>query len=414
MTLEEVQDKAVAFLKKDIMFFLMANIVFSISSFLVNAFLPKILSPNAYTQFVYIFQMVLFATNTMQVGFVMALYYFAKQNSRQSLNIYYALVTLLNIGILVCCLLPQSFVFLLLKMPDLSLTERLCFALSVIVSSIFLYNKGANIQQKQFRYMLWVSLSAFLLRIAALAYITLTQTEGNALLLLLIFVFPFVVDIKDYTLRVIRNVRPKQIEKPMLAEFATYSLKVWLTGVLFIIADKMFLICTKNQDKGFTAALAFASGFIGMIYIFKSTFYNFYLSKFSRDNVEEIRVYVQKLLRYGLPYFGAILFIALCSAACVSYIYADMGSYTWKVLFILLIQTGTICYLGMFTLLAKTLNYLNLEVGLNILRILLIWAICNLWTGSNMLVWYGVTQFLLMTPEIIISAFILGKLNYKK
>ena len=414
MTLEEVQDKAVAFLKKDIMFFLMANIVFSISSFLVNAFLPKILSPNAYTQFVYIFQMVLFATNTMQVGFVMALYYFAKQNSRQSLNIYYALVTLLNIGILACCLLPQSFVFLLLKMPDLSLAERFCFALSVIVSSIFLYNKGANIQQKQFRYMLWVSLSAFLLRIAALAYITLTQTEGNALLLLLIFVFPFVVDIKDYTLRVIRNVRPKQIEKPMLAEFATYSLKVWLTGVLFIIADKMFLICTKNQDKGFTAALAFASGFIGMIYIFKSTFYNFYLSKFSRDNVEEIRVYVQKLLRYGLPYFGTILFIALCSAACVSYIYADMGSYTWKVLFILLIQTGTICYLGMFTLLAKTLNYLNLEVGLNILRILLIWAICNLWTGSNMLVWYGVTQFLLMTPEIIISAFILGKLNYKK
>ncbi|MBR6170961.1 MAG: hypothetical protein IKQ51_09735 [Bacteroidaceae bacterium] len=414
MTLEEVQDKAVAFLKKDIMFFLMANIVFSISSFLVNAFLPIILTPNAYTQFVYIFQMVLFATNTMQVGFVMALYYFAKQNSPQSLNIYYALVTLLNIGILACCLLPQSFVFVLLKMPDLSFAERLCFALSVIVSSIFLYNKGANIQQKQYRYMLWVSLSAFLLRIAALAYITLTRTEGNALLLLLIFVFPFVVDIKDYTLRVVRNVRPMQIEKPMLVEFATYSLKVWLTGVLFIIADKMFLICTKNQDKSFTAALAFASGFIGMIYIFKSTFYNFYLSKFSRDNVEEIRVYVQKLLRYGLPYFGVILFIALCSAACVSYIYADMGSYTWKVLFILLIQTGTICYLGMFTLLAKTLNYLNLEVGLNIVRILLIWAICNLWTGSNMLVWYGVTQFLLMTPEIIISAFILGKLNYTK
>ena len=252
MTLEEVQDKAVAFLKKDIMFFLMANIVFSISSFLVNAFLPIILTPNAYTQFVYIFQMVLFATNTMQVGFVMALYYFAKQNSPQSLNIYYALVTLLNIGILACCLLPQSFVFVLLKMPDLSFAERLCFALSVIVSSIFLYNKGANIQQKQYRYMLWVSLSAFLLRIAALAYITLTRTEGNALLLLLIFVFPFVVDIKDYTLRVVRNVRPMQIEKPMLVEFATYSLKVWLTGVLFIIADKMFLICTKNQDKSFT------------------------------------------------------------------------------------------------------------------------------------------------------------------
>ena len=414
MTLEEVQDKAVALLKKDLVFFLTANVVFSLSSFLVNAFLPKILSPDSYTPFVYIFQMVLFATNTMQVGFVMALYYFAKQNSRQSLNIYYALVTLLNIAILACCLLPQSFVFLLLKLPDLSFSERVCFALSVIVSCIFLYNKGANIQQKQYRYMLMVSLSAFILRMAALAYIALTRTEASALLLLLIFVFPFVVDIKDYMLRVMHNVRPKQIKKPLLAQFATYSLKVWLTGVLFIVAEKMFLISTKNQDKGFTAALAFASGFIGMIYIFKSTFYNFYLAKFSRDNMKEIRVYVQKLLRYGLPYFGIILFVALCATTCVRYIYADMGDYTWKVLFVLLIQTGTICYLGMFTLLSKTLNYLNLEVGLNILRILLIWAVCNLWTGNNMLVWYGVTQFLLMTPEIIITAFILGKLNYKK
>lgn len=414
MTLEEVQEKAVALLKKDLVFFLLANVVFSLSSFLVNAFLPKILSPDAYTPFVYIFQMVLFATNTMQVGFVMALYYFARQDSRQSLNIYYALVTLLNIAILACCLLPRSFVFVLLKLPDLSLAERVCFALSVMVSCIFLYNKGANIQQRQYRYMLRVSLSAFILRMAALTYIALTRTEAPAPLLLLIFVFPFVADIKDYVLRVTRGVRPRQIEKPLLAQFTAYSLKVWLTGVLFIVADKMFLISTKNQDEGFTAALAFASGFIGMIYIFKSTFYNFYLAKFSRENIEEIRVYVQKLLRYGLPYFGVILFVALCAATCVRYIYADMGDYTWKVLFVLLMQTGTICYLGMFTLLSKTLNYLNMEVGLNILRILLIWAVCNLWADGNMLVWYGVTQFLLMTPEIIITAFILGKLNYKK
>ena len=89
-----------AFLKKDIVFFLMANIVFSLSSFIVNASLPKILSTDSYTEFVYTFQMVLFATNAMQVGFVMALYYFAKNNGREAVNIYYTLVTLLNMLIL--------------------------------------------------------------------------------------------------------------------------------------------------------------------------------------------------------------------------------------------------------------------------------------------------------------------------
>ena len=391
----------------------MANIVFSLSSFLINAFLPKILSSDTYTQFVYIFQMVLFATNTMQVGFIMALYYFAKNESKESFNIYYTLVTLLNIGILACCLIPQSFVFGLLKLTDLSFTERLCFSLAVIVSSVFLYNKGANIQQEQYKYMLGVSLSAFMLRIAALVYIMLAQTEGNALLLLLIFVFPFVVDIKDYTLRVFRNVRPHKIEKSKLAAFVTYSVKVWLTAVLFIISDKLFLISTKNQDVDFTASLAFASGFIGIIYIFKSTFYNFYLAKFSKDNVEEIKNYVQKLLRYALPYFAILLFIVLCSCTFVRFVFGNLGESTWKVLFILLMQTGIICYLGMITLLAKTFNYLNLEVTLNIFRIFLVWAICNLWKTDNMLIWYGVTVFALMTPEIILSAFILNRLTHK-
>ncbi|MCR4592993.1 MAG: hypothetical protein K5672_07565 [Bacteroidaceae bacterium] len=413
MTLNIIQDKVSAFLKKDFMFFLMANIVFSLSSFLVNIFLPKILSANTYTQFVYIFQMVLFSTNTMQLGFVLALYYFAKQNSKESFNIYYTLVSLLNIGILICCLLPHSFVFGLLKLQDLSFAERFGFALSVIVSSIFLYNKGANIQQKEYHYMLWVSLSAFLLRIAALIYIALTHTEGKTLLLLLIFVCPFVVDIKDYTLRVIRNVRPRQIKKPMLSDFTTYSVKAWLTGVLFIISEKMFLISTKDMDEVFTASLAFASGFIGIIYIFKATFYNFYLAKFSRDNIQEIKNYVQKLLKYALPYFVLLLFIVACSCICVRYIFGGLGESAWKILFVLLMQTGIICYLGMITLLTKTLNYLNLEIILNIFRVLLVWAICNQWKTDNMLTWYSVSVFALMTPEIIISAFILNRLAHK-
>lgn len=414
MTLKEVQDKFASFLKKDIIFFLIANVVFSLSSFLVNALLPKILSTNAYTDFVYIFQMVLFATNAVQIGFVLALYYFAKQNSRQAMNIYYTLVTLLNIILLTCCFLPRDFVFGLLKLTNLTFSERLCFAVSVIVSSIFLYNKGANIQQKQYRYMLKVSLSAFLLRIIALCYIMITHTEGNGLLMMLIFAFPFIVDIKDYTLRVIFYVRPKQIEKKKLTAFATYSLKAWLTGVLFIISDKLFLISTKNQNQDFTASLAFASGFIGMIYIFKSTFYNFYLAKFSRENIPEIKAYLHKLLCYAPPYFGIILIIAICSSACVRYIYEDLGICASQVLLILLIQTGAICFLGMITLLSKTLNYLNLEVGLNIARVAIIWAICHMWTGSDMLIWYSMTQFLLITPEIILSAFILIKLAYKK
>jgi hypothetical protein len=392
----------------------MANIVFSLSSFLVNAFLPIILTPNTYTQFVYIFQMVLFATNTMQIGFTMALYYFAKNASKESYNIYYTLITLLNIGILVACLLPQSFVFGLLKLTDLSFPERLCFALAVIVSSIFLYNKGANIQQKQYKYMLGVSISAFVFRMAALIYILAMHPENITTLLLLIFVFPFIVDIKDYTLRVIRNVRPWEISTNALREFVVYSLKVWLTAVLFLISNKLFLISTKDQDEGFTASLAFASGFIGIIYIFKSTFYNFYLAKFSRDNLQEIKNYVQKLLKYALPYFVLVLLITLCACTLVRFFFDELEESTWKVLFILLMQTGIICYLGMITLLTKTLNYLNLEIALNIFRILLVWAICNLWKTDNMLTWYGVTVFALMIPEITISIFILNRLAHKQ
>jgi L-lactate permease len=138
------------------------------------------------------------------------------------------------------------------------------------------------------------------------------------------------------------------------------------------------------------------------------------LAKFSRDNLQEIKNYVQKLLKYALPYFVLVLLITLCACTLVRFFFDELEESTWKVLFILLMQTGIICYLGMITLLTKTLNYLNLEIALNIFRILLVWAICNLWKTDNMLTWYGVTVFALMIPEITISIFILNRLAHKQ
>ena len=47
-----------------------------------------------------------------------------------------------------------------------------------------------------------------------------------------------------------------------------FCLKVYVTGAMFVLCDRMFLIQLKDTNLEFAAVLAFSSGFVGIISIF--------------------------------------------------------------------------------------------------------------------------------------------------
>ncbi|WP_303011367.1 hypothetical protein [uncultured Bacteroides sp.] len=355
--------------------------------------------------------MVLFVTTISQAGLVVGLYKFIHTNQKQILNIYYTSIFVICTILLLLGVFDDNWVVVILKLTDLSEVENLMFFLSIMVSSIFLFNKGKNVADKAYKYMLRISVTSFGIRIIVLCVLYFLQITSLSITLFLLFILPFVQDIRDFFIYSIRYVRLGKIEKERLYSFLLYCFRVWSVGALFMISDRIFLIYTKGTDVHFTTAIAFSAGFLGIISLFNSSFTNYFLSNLSSDRIDEIKFHVNRLKKMLIPYFGILLLICLSFSLIVYYMYPALKSTTAVVLFITLLRSGIISYLGMFSLLSKVLDFLNIEIILNILRIVVVFFLCMFWQPENLIIWYAVVMFTLPFPELVLTILIDNKLK---
>lgn len=396
-------NKIQAILRKDVTFFMLANILFSISTMIVNMLLPKILPTEVFTDFIYIFQMVFFLTTVFQIGLVVGLYHFIEKDRQGTLNIYYLSVGSLVILLTIFAFWPDNPLLSALNLNNINKGQQVAFFASVIVSEIFLYNKGKNVADKAYRYMMRISITAFFLRLISLVVIGLTHVTDTSLILILVFILPFVQDLRDFAVNSYRYVRLSLVSSNLMRQLLVYCFKVWIIGALFIISDKLFLISTKGLDISFTTALAFCSGFVGIIGLFNSSFTNYFMSNLSTSRMDEIRRHINRLFKLAPLYIITLLIICGLASCGIHLIYPEMGIITPLVAFIVLLRTGLISYLGMFSLLTKVMNILNIEIGLNICRVLWTAALCYLWHPENILIWFATITFLILLPELLLT-----------
>lgn len=398
-------------LKKDFTQFFLANVIFSISTFIVNVCMPKLLEQEFFNNFIYIFQMVLFSTTIMQAGLVIGLYHYYESKSREALNIYYSFVLIVNVFIFLLGFIDGNIVSSLLKLGSLSRIDHLMFYLSVMVSGIYLFNKGKNVSDKAYRYMMRISVTSFLIRMLVLIMLYFINVKSLALVLFLVFILPYSQDLHDYIVNTFKYVRPRNIDCILCKRILIYCFKVWLTGCLFMISDKIFLISNKEADLQFTTAIAFSAGFVGIISLFNSCFNNYFLSRLSCDRKEELKAYTDKLKRFMPLYILLLAIVSALFALFVYLFYPALGTITAMVTFIILLRSGLISYLGMFALLSKVLNLLNIEVVLNVCRVIAIYGLCHFWHPQSLLLWYIVVMFTIPFPELIMSFIVNRKIQ---
>lgn len=397
--------------QRNISYYVLANVLYSMSSFIVNLSLPFVLDTAFYSHFVYVFQMVMFMTGMTQLGIIVGLYRFIKQNRHEALNVYYTILLFIYLTLLILGCITNNFINQLIKIGQMSTVENLLFYMAIIVSSMYVYNKGKNVADKAYKYMMRVTLSAFIIRVLILVLLFFLHTTSLSLVLFLLFVLPFVQDVVDYIRNSFKHVSFKRLNRELLKTFMLYSLKVWLIGALFTTSDKIFLISTKGLDAQFTTAIAFSAGFIGIISLFNQTFQNYFISNLSPENPQNITRYIRRIKKMSLVYFVCLLFVAIAFSGIVYLFYSRLGMIASIVLFTTLVRAGFISYLGMFSLLTKVLDLLNVEILLGIARIAVVYCLCNLWHPENMLIWYIVVLFSVPFPEFVLSILVCRKTN---
>lgn len=403
--------RIIQLLKKDAMCFFMANILISVSTMIVNMLLPKILPTEVFTDFIYIFQMVFFLTTVFQIGLVVGLYHFIERDRQGTLNIYYLSVGSLMLLLFMFAFWPDNPLLLAVNLNSMSRNQQITFFASLIVSEIFLYNKGKNIADKDYRYMMKISVVAFILRMIGLAVIGLANITNTSLILAVVFIIPFAQDIRDFAVNSIRYVHLRLVSGNLLRQTLVYSFKVWIISALFIISDRLFLISTKGLDVSFTTALAFCSGFVGIISLFNSCFTNYFMSNLSTTRMEEILRHINRLIKLAPLYVLMLLVVCGLASGSISLVYPGMGMIAPVLAFIILLRTGLISYLGMFSLLTKVLNMLNIEIVLNVCRVLWTAALCYLWQPENILIWFVTITFLILLPELLLTIIIIKRVN---
>ena len=390
-------------LRKPLFLYFTANAIYSLSTFVVTLCIPFIFEKDFFATFIYDFQMVLFLTTVTNLGIVSGLYKFIVRNRNDSLNIYYTILTVVYLLIFALGCVNGNIVSRLINLGEMTNEENFMFYISLLVSSMFVYNKGKNVADRNYRYLFQVTLTACLLRLFALIFLFLYPVHSLSLALFVLFVLPFVQDIKDHICNSSRYIHISAIKKEALLGFLSFSLRVWFIGTLFMVSDKMFLIGTKGIDKQFTTGLAFAGGFLGIISLFNQTFQNYFVSKLSCNNPAEVYAYLQRIKKLALPFFLLLLLICATVSFCADLIYSSLGEQIPILLFLTLLRAGLLSYLVLYSLLTKVLDLLNIEIMLNVLRFIVTYALCNFWQADNMLLWYTTVLFVIPFPEVVLA-----------
>ena len=398
-------------LHKDVTYFMLANILFSVSSMIVNVSLPKVLERNFFDEFIYIFQMVFFLTNISQIGIILGLYRYIQQAREEVLCIYYLTIFFVNVILFALGVWQNNPLTIALKLESLTALEQFTFYASVATSGIFLYNKGKNVADKAYRYMIRISITAFILRMVAIGLLWQLKISETTQCLVLLFIMPFIQDIWDYVSNSFKYVQVCLISKRHVQIFFTYCLKIWLVASMFNIADRIFIIHTKGLSTHFTTALAFSAGLIGIITLFNNSFYNYFISNMHESNLSAIKQHIKRLNKIAPLYMITLLLLCLVISFCILIVYPELGRLTSIISFIVLFRTGLISYIGMYSLLSKVLNILNIEIALGLLRIAIVWILCTCWQPSNMILWYTTITFIIPFPEIILSLVVKIELN---
>ena len=89
--------------------FLMANMLYSLSTALVSLLSPSILPQASYEDFIYIFQMVLFLTGIFTAGLIPGLLRYHKYDGQKYQSFYFLTAGIIVVALLILGLFPGNF-----------------------------------------------------------------------------------------------------------------------------------------------------------------------------------------------------------------------------------------------------------------------------------------------------------------
>lgn len=392
--------------------FLLANIIFSASTFVVTFVLPYLLTREDYSSFVFAFQLALVLSTFLEFGISTSLLREYVTNRYRALR--FALVAELFLLTTIGCLLLAPAPYTELLLDTTRSAKGVLFA--GVVSVVWIFNRARLIAEKRFEQVLLRSLLIAALRGGGIATIALAENRGDQpfsldTLIILLLIAPFLPELLIRSYGMVRDLLHLQRERQLsfsrreIVPLILFSLSNYCVSALYVFASRyLFLHAEELHQTQLLVDLGYAGSFVGVVTILNTTLRSYYIGSLSGDDTAALKEYVQRVKGKGKGFFlfnlgaalGAGLLVGLLGSSTVS------TASIWYAV-IVVFSSGAVLYFGMTTLLAKTLQQQWSEVANNIFRALVIVVVVRLLLPVHPLVTVLATNALLIGGEAALA-----------
>lgn len=385
--------------------FLMANMLYSLSTALVSLLSPSILPQAPYEDFIYIFQMVLFLTGIFTAGLIPGLLRYHKYDGQKYQSFYFLTAGIIVVALLILGLFPGNFLSSWLKIGADSVADSMLVYSSVIFSLFFIFNRGFQTAKEDYASIFKDVIVIFVARILLLGAVGILGISDPYVILAMVCIIPFLYEAWIFISSFFR-IRFCTLEG--YPDFLEFIFKISVAGIIFTATSRLFIIASRFNDDSLAAALSFAAGLTGIISIFNTTFSSVFIGKLDYRNHEGILSYMGKVRKYLLPFLGLTLLVGTAVFFFVTLIYPGNTLQAAMISALTVVHCALMSYTGLITLMTKTYNLLNAQIMLNGASFVIVWLFVKFVAGGlSEYISYIIINSVMLLMEFVLAFIVL-------
>ena len=383
--------------------FLLCNLIYSFSTFCLNLVFPLIFEVKFFEEFIYLFQITFFLTSMTGFGITTSLLRNHINEHNQTLTYFTVTGFIVSLLLLLLSFFPNNYLSIWLNVDHLTFWNHFMLYLSVIFTNLFLFNRALMNVEKTYILMLCNIGAITLIRLIGLGYISYVSNSSIAMVLAIVFVIPFLFEFIFYVKNLFSSLRSFKFQFDTgYKYFLSYSLQVFSAGALYVLCDRLYLIHLKNVSPDLASVLGFSLGFVGVISVFNKSFTNYFIGTINPENKKQITQFKVKVKKHGIKFFSISLFLNITICILVYYSYTNFKPIVVLVLFITIMKTSIISYLGFTTMLTKTLGIQYYDLIINLLRVLAVYLLLKYFVFISFIWMLLLISLIIIIGEVVL------------
>jgi hypothetical protein len=406
--------------------YFLSSLIYSFSTYLIALLIPYKLHLETMADFSAAFNIIMLLSFVFEFGIVTS---FLRHNQIYQISKYINAFLHLVVFILMVILANSTLGGMLDKafgIGSIDIKQEYIY-LSALSILMWVFFKNNLLAAKNIRFIIINSFIILFIRVGFLLYIFLSKESidlNHIYLYLFItpFLFMLALSLKENisymieaTRRIYHDRRYITIMIKRFKQFILFSGMTYIITILYVYAGRYPIVyVTEHNMTVLMAELGYAFSFFGLVLVFITSIRSYLISKFNISDMDAIMIYVEKIRSVRVKF----LLGALVASAMVAYmVYWIKPSYlsdrSVVFVFILILSYMLIAYFSLITLLSKTFNFNNLELKLNILRLLLVFLSVYLIFGRYPIVGFIMINISMVGVEFIFAQKVLQKVMKK-